>query len=346
MNKDLVLETKPQFNAMVKFCTMHIAVALGITYVLSFIVFITFVILEDKVSSGSAPQLYRLICMAIFLFIMLVMLFFDKMNYLATKYQLYPDKIYFEEGFLNFKSKAVNLADIKEVHYTQSFFQRAVGLGTVKFLSPANTSTDNYHNQSVEFKDISNGQEVYEKAKEIFGLKNDLILETKPKFSLVVNILPDTLLGMVTILCSFVLFSLYGFFDTSAQILENKDVTDFFLDDIILVHIPILLVIAIIATLIIIQLQKKRYVAKNYKIFTDCVEFNEGFINYRHKFIKMTNIKEIHLLQSFFQRKAELGTIRFVSAGTGTIYDGISFYDIPNSLAVYTKVKQLHQSQT
>ena len=59
----------------------------------------------------------------------------------------------------------------------------------------------------------------------------------------------------------------------------------------------------------------------------------------------MADIKEIHLNQNFIQRKAELGTIRFTTAANNsTTNTGICFRDIQNSMAIYAKIKQIHEN--
>ena len=59
----------------------------------------------------------------------------------------------------------------------------------------------------------------------------------------------------------------------------------------------------------------------------------------------MVDIKEIHLDQNFIQRQAEVGTIRFVTAANNsTTSTGVCFRDITNSMAVYAKVKQIHEN--
>ena len=343
MNKNLILETKPQFNLMLRFCSINFVVALVVVTIITFVSFFFFVVTNDF--TESSLNLYKMISLGSFLIVMLLALFLNKMNYLVTKYQIYSDKIYFEEGFIDYKSKAVNLADVKEIQFTQNFFQRAVGLGTIKFLSPANAPTGNsYSNSGVEFKDIKNGQEIYEKIKEIFGLNNDLVLETKPKFNLGVRAVTDIFWAAISdffVFLVYMLLLLYAAF--TSCFMHNMDVADKVFDTGMSLAVPVLIGVYIITLVITLFVAKKRYENSSYKAYSDHIEFNEGFINYKHKFIKLDNIKEIHLLQSFIERMAELGTIRFVSAGTGTIYDGITFSDIPNSLAVYTKVKQLHE---
>ena len=95
---------------------------------------------------------------------------------------------------------------------------------------------------------------------------------------------------------------------------------------------------------IIIFFDKKNFEVTNYKVYNDRIEFEEGFINHKYTTIQLKDIKEIHLEQNFFQRKAELGSIRFVTAANNsTTNTGVYFRDIENSKYVYAKVKEIHE---
>ena len=60
----------------------------------------------------------------------------------------------------------------------------------------------------------------------------------------------------------------------------------------------------------------------------------------------MEDIKEIHLNQNFIQRKAELGSIQFITAANNsTSSTGVCFQDIQNSKAIYAKIKQIHENK-
>ena len=115
--------------------------------------------------------------------------------------------------------------------------------------------------------------------------------------------------------------------------------------------VSILLVIVIVTLLsllftIMLYLNKKNFEATTYKVYKDRVEFEEGYINHKYTSIRMEDVKEIHLLQNFIQRKAELGTIKFVTAANNsTSSTGVCFQDIKNSNAVYAKIKQIHENK-
>ena len=71
----------------------------------------------------------------------------------------------------------------------------------------------------------------------------------------------------------------------------------------------------------------------------------EGFINHRQALVKLENIKELLLSQTYFQKKAELGTITFItSAYNFKKIPCLLFNDITNSLAIYTKIKQIREN--
>ena len=110
-----------------------------------------------------------------------------------------------------------------------------------------------------------------------------------------------------------------------------------------LIIIALCLFLALIIN-IAIFFDKKNFEVTNYKVYNDRIEFEEGFINHKYTTIQLKDIKEIHLEQNFFQRKAELGSIRFVTAANNsTTNTGVYFRDIENSKYVYAKVKEIHE---
>ena len=111
------------------------------------------------------------------------------------------------------------------------------------------------------------------------------------------------------------------------------------------VYIAINILLWLLTTGFLMFMDRKNYEVTNYKIYNDRIEFEEGFINHKYTTIRMVDIKEIHLDQNFIQRKAEIGTIRFVTAANNsTTSTGVCFRDITNSMAVYAKVKQIHEN--
>lgn len=110
-------------------------------------------------------------------------------------------------------------------------------------------------------------------------------------------------------------------------------------------YIVMNILLLLFSTGVIMFFDKKNYEVTSYKVYKDRIEFEEGFINHKYTTIRMVDIKEIHLDQSFIQRQAKLGTIRFITAANNTTTStGVSFRDIQNSMAVYTKIKQIQEN--
>ena len=100
------------------------------------------------------------------LFLTMTFLFGRFMNYHATNYKVYDDSIEFEEGFINHKYATLRWMDIKEIHFTQGFFQRMFGIGHINFITAANTGNNGY-NDGIKFRDIQKPKEIYDKLKYI-----------------------------------------------------------------------------------------------------------------------------------------------------------------------------------
>lgn len=84
---------------------------------------------------------------------------FAKLNYNATKYDIYADRIEFIEGFINHKYTTINFYDVKEVHLTKGFIQRQFGLGSINLVTAANTGI----NTGISLNDIENSNAIYKK---------------------------------------------------------------------------------------------------------------------------------------------------------------------------------------
>lgn len=336
MKSNFLAEIKPQFNFWVRFYSMNFWYALSAVFGTGLFLIIYFIVTDIETELGKF--LYPVVNTSAFFVTILFILIADKMNYSVTKYQINDDKIYFEEGFLNFKSKTISLNDVKEIHLTQNFIQKEFGLSTIKFITSANNSTNI---DGIAFKDIENGEEIYKKIKELYSLSSDSILEARPKFDELVRISANSLnrlafgilISGIIEICHIPHMIMYG---------DNSTFENFLMTYFVLFLIGFILMV-LIATFIDIM----NYKNTSYNVYSDHIEFDGGFFNHKHIFVKSENIKEIRLTQNFFQRIVELGAIKFITAANSVnCMSGISFSDIPNSLAVYTKVKQLHQSQT
>ena len=155
-------------------------------------------------------------------------------------------------------------------------------------------------------------------------------------------------ISMSIAIASFSIFT--GFLTAFLLASINEQALNSFLN-IILCFVVNFIVLFLITLNIRVYIDKKNFEVTNYKIYQDRIEFEEGFINHGYTVLKLADIKEIHLTQNFIQRREELGTIKFVTAANssysmiGVGMAGIAFKDIENSLAIYTKIKQLHENK-
>jgi len=178
-------------------------------------------------------------------------------------------------------------------------------------------------------------------------MNEEVLLEVKPKYLWWIRICSKLFMLLVSI---FVLAPLiagnlmiiaYNIFNIANSFLGKGDV-EIEIGYIFGIASYILMVVGLLSKPLFFD--KKNFEVTKYRIYSDRIEFEEGFINHKYTTIQLKDIKEIHLEQNFFQRKAELGSIRFVTpANNSTVNTGIYFTDIENSKYVYAKVKEIHE---
>ncbi len=84
-----------------------------------------------------------------------------------------------------------------------------------------------------------------------------------------------------------------------------------------------------------------------YRFYSDCLEYAEGFWTAEQKSIKYKDIKEVHLRQGIVQRKHGLGTLHLSTASASAMpssnrgFSGIRLHNIPDVEEVYQKAKEL-----
>lgn len=111
--------------------------------------------------------------------------------------------------------------------------------------------------------------------------------------------------------------------------------------------LPYILIIAIIFAIINLTIafinEKFNYKFTEYIVYSDRIEFQEGFINTKFTTLSIKNIKEFHLEKTFLQRMFDLGTIRFITAANvaSSSQAGIIFRDINNVNQIYNLIKNL-----
>ena len=176
-------------------------------------------------------------------------------------------------------------------------------------------------------------------------MSDELLLEIKPKFIIPLRLIMGFGKSII-IACVFSYFLLMilpmlivTFNENSSfAILVNNTGLYF------VYYMIIFAIFLVFSALLNLFIDQHNYEATNYKIYNDRIEFEEGFINHKFTTLKIENIKEIHLLQNFIQRKYGVSTIKFItSANNGSTNSGISFTDIENAQYIYTKMKQLQE---
>lgn len=169
MSEDLVMEIKPKFNLFARIFSENLFIALFISYFVWY--GLSFVFMSMLQNSTDKTGTWASLFWCSYLVIFLLLLFNNLLNYLATRYTVYNNRIDFEEGFIDHKNTTINLKDIREIHLTRSLIQRFFGLGTIRFVTAANTAEST---SGVKFNDIQNSREVYEKVRELHeNLKGD-----------------------------------------------------------------------------------------------------------------------------------------------------------------------------
>lgn len=170
MADDLIFETKPIFNPIVRFTNQKLLTVYFTALILvPWFFFFALLILDAtntvKIESNKTALIVYLTANILTLALIIGgTLLADKLNCMATTYKLYSDKLVMDEGFVNHKHTNIMLDDVKEVHFTESFLQRLFGLGTVEFVTAACTAENT---EGIKFADIKDGAEVYSKCKEL-----------------------------------------------------------------------------------------------------------------------------------------------------------------------------------
>ena len=106
----------------------------------------------------------------IFLFLMVLGFFNEKQNAKATEYAVYDNRIELAEGFLNSQITNLLLEDVKEIHLKRSVFQKIWDLGTIRFITAANSQqalNPGIFSTGVNFRDIKNPAKIYTEMKKL-----------------------------------------------------------------------------------------------------------------------------------------------------------------------------------
>ncbi|MBO7556132.1 MAG: PH domain-containing protein [Alphaproteobacteria bacterium] len=163
MDNEVLMEIKPTFNRW-KIETIEWLQAVPFVSICVFPVLFIAISLERFQPANVTWGLYFFTLCVFGLFWVKFWSFLVRKNYDVTVYKTYRDRIEFEEGFINHKYTVIKMADIKEIRLTQNFLQRKVRLGTISFVTAANTYPTA---TGICFKDIENSADVYAEIKQL-----------------------------------------------------------------------------------------------------------------------------------------------------------------------------------
>ena len=116
---------------------------------------------------------------AIAFFAVPLVAYFGKMlNYGRTQYQIFPDRLEFEEGFFSVNEKIVKFREVSEVTLHRGVLQRLYGLGTVYLATPATGSGGsfspfvalgfgNVSGSGVSIRDVREPQEIFDRIRNL-----------------------------------------------------------------------------------------------------------------------------------------------------------------------------------
>lgn len=97
----------------------------------------------------------------------------------------------------------------------------------------------------------------------------------------------------------------------------------------------------VVATYILLQ----RYSRTEYRFYPDRLDYEEGFYTMQQKSIGLTHIIEVNLIQGFWKRLFDLGTIILSTPATGeksgSPKSGIRIPDVQRPHETYRRIKQI-----
>jgi len=172
MNQEKLFSLQAEFSArknlfINSLIWLPISLAAGVE---SAIIYLTF-------SNGQFPALVQIsVLTAIVTFLSLIVLSFfnEKLNNKATEYVVYKNRIEYRENFLDSHEIMLLLSDVKEIHLKRSFLQKKFNLGTIRFVTSANTSRtaiNGLHTTGINFKDIKNSEQIFSDIKQLIEIK-------------------------------------------------------------------------------------------------------------------------------------------------------------------------------
>lgn len=93
-----------------------------------------------------------------------ILIFFSKKCIEKASYKIYSDKIEFEDGFFIHKRVSVEIKDIEQIYYSQTFIQKIADIGTISLVAASNIE-EGY--TRLKFRDIESPGIIYENLKKM-----------------------------------------------------------------------------------------------------------------------------------------------------------------------------------
>jgi membrane protein YdbS with pleckstrin-like domain len=118
-----------------------------------------------------------------FIAVPIVAYFGKKLNCARTEYNLFSDRLEFEEGFFSINRKVIKFRDVEEITLRKGPLQRIYGLGTVYIATLATGISSSYNPfgaigfgnvsaSGVSVRDIPNPDDAYDRVKKLFDACN------------------------------------------------------------------------------------------------------------------------------------------------------------------------------
>jgi len=170
MTEEILMEIKPTYKGIERLLSKNLLKAFVWAWVFAWLFMIPLFFNESFQDPLVCFIAWTIITLASFLIMSLVFVWLDERNFKATTYRVYSNRVEFEEGFINHKYTVINMQDIREIHLTQNFVQRWVGLGTIRFITAANVSSERQES-GIGMRCIQNSKDIYTQIKQIHETK-------------------------------------------------------------------------------------------------------------------------------------------------------------------------------
>jgi len=127
----------------------------------------TDIIRLDTASVGT----WAAIVLSIIVGVGLIWLIYRYLVYRNTRYQIFEDRIHFDEGFLVIEKKDIQVRNIREVTLMKSIFQRLFNLGTVVITTAATSNYRGMAGSGLRLMDLEKPDDIYRSIQKLLRTK-------------------------------------------------------------------------------------------------------------------------------------------------------------------------------